>query len=300
MKTFFSTFKKIFLYIIAILLACEAAACFHYFVYDVQYDTVHFPYTVRAATIEDTMSLARQNHLGHLFGEQYNKKPIVVFGSSAISNSTIPLNSRFCAYLSNYLKTPVYDMGSDNFFLKNIYYMLSDESFFSESVPQEPSAVILVFEHGFFDVYFSTLYNGILYRNTPHGLEMFPECIRFLNKSFFFMRVKGRWSWRRSRNFPVAFNDILPYFIGIKQKISEHWKNTKIIIVKYIDNGIPDNPEKWKEIEDLGYTVLEGKDVLGKDFLSNSDFQLSASDQHPSVSVWEKLVPYIAQKGQLE
>ena len=299
MKNFFSTLKKIFLYTIIILVACELAACIHFICVDMKNGEFFFPYSIRAYTIEETMDMAKNCNLGYLFGKQYNKKPIIVFGSSYISNSEVEMSDRFCSFLSEYTKRPVYDMGSDNFSLKNIYYMISQKDFFEKYIEREPDTVIIFYQPGFAAVYYYSLFNGLSYKNTENGLVMLPEWTIYLNKSYFLRLLINIYSWVRSRNFPVAFNDMFPYFIEIKKSLSSQWKDAKFIIIKYTDKFDVDNPEKWKELEKVGYQIIEISDILGDDYKINGENIISSTNLHPTITVWKNVIPSIAKKGYL-
>jgi hypothetical protein len=87
------------------------------------------------------------------------------------------------------------------------------------------------------------------------------------------------------------------YFEKSREEMQKVWgKNFKFVILKYDegDNSKYISSERWKELEDEGFIVLNTTDLVGR--VLNQTEDLAFDNFHPAEKVWDMLIPKIVKE----
>lgn len=95
---------------------------------------------------------------------------------------------------------------------------------------------------------------------------------------------------------PELFPKILKaYFKQANENIRRHWKNTKLVILKYPtdEDSRSFNHEIWKEIEEMGITVIDSSELTTINLRLD---KYKVDGLHPTAEAWDAIIPELVKK----
>lgn len=238
-----------------------------------------------------------RNPAGVEFGD---KKPLVLYGCSYSFGYLLKENEAFAAKLSEITKRPVYNYSISSKGIQNMLYFLEKDDHFGDF--SEPEYVIYTFidDHvrrlftpcnandNIEFIEYKTENNDLIRKNTPlkylHSLYIFNKLQNFLYNKF----LKHQ---KENENMDL----VIKYFEKSKELLEKHCPNTKFIILLYptgSNNYI--NSNKWSELEEKGFIILNINDLTQKD-MTKSEYKL-ADNVHPNAAAWEIITKSLKEK----
>lgn len=243
-------------------------------------------------------------------GLEFKKPPIWIFGCSfvfGVRNGHGPLeeDETFGYILSQKTQCPVYTRGFPSWGVQHMYYQLEKGDIFKK-LP-EPEYVIYVFisDHArrmqklIYDLWSDGAY--LRYKEQNGKLVQIKPICEPLWKNG---AVKS-WLTYLEYNIRLSedkhddnFDLFKKYLTSSKEILEQHYPSTKFIILKYKGNDGFDNwfidTERWQEIKDLGFTVIEADKETGIN-LKDKEY-LETDNYHPNAKAWEKISEMLKKK----
>lgn len=285
-----------------VLIAAELVAMLN--TLHVQYRDFHhvnFPYLdkIPVQTFENAYKNADKDDypFGQKAGEKFNAAPIVLLGDSSAYGLFLSDKDKFSTQLAQAVKRPVYNKAWGGWSIQNAYWLLMNEDFYKE-YKQEPKAVIFVYTPFMFRRMYAPDRAAILRYTVVDGDKLIrnPIIYNWLTISYLFEKIVDIYAVIRSESFDNAFDDFKVYLINGKKNANKHWKNTSFYILKKIGVEDNDNPEKWKELEQEGFKIIDVKDLMGENYTEVSDYFIDAKYKHPTRLFWADCVPKLINK----
>lgn len=240
-------------------------------------------------------------------GLEYKNAPIIIFGCSFAYGDRLKDNQTFSYKLSKLVKAPVYNRAACGWGLQNMFHQIRTKEIFNV-VKQKPQQVIyvLMYDH-IYRMYRHTYafpFNNMLflqYKFKKNDFVKYDPKIPFLERlslSGIFYNHFARENAKNPKYFDKNFNLMKQYFIKSKNELEAKYGKINFAIVKYEFEETYENvylkTERWKELEDAGFTVLDTTELMGRKLNKPEDY---ADDGfHPSEKVWDNLTPIIAKK----
>ena len=246
------------------------------------------------------------------FGEQYNKRPIVVLGCSYAYGHGLERNETFPYLLSEITKRPVFSYATCGSNILDNFTRLYDD------LNSENGELIRNSEY-FIYVYMHDHITRYLEPNTYDINMFFDELFEYnpveklLSKVFLFKYIIIKLKTKQIlKEYPENEKSIafLKHVIDISQKrIKKIAPDSKFIIILYDEklsseygaDNIKYHSDVqyssfWKDLEKDGITVIHTKDLLGFKFDKNYKLERDIADWHPNAKVWKLFTPVFAKE----
>lgn len=244
------------------------------------------------------------------FGEEYKKPSIWIFGCSFVFgasniNGPHPNEEIFGYQLSQKTQRPVYTRGLPSWGVQHMYYQLEKGDIFNNLPAPEYVVYVFISDHArrmqklVYDFWSDGAYLRYEKKNGKM-VQIKPICeplwkLNAVKSWLGFLEYNIRLSEERhDKNFDL-FKD---YLISSKEILQQHYPSAKFIILKYNGNDGFDRwfieTERWKEIEDLGFTVVEADKETGIN-LKDKEF-VDEDGYHPNAKAWRKISDMLSKK----
>jgi hypothetical protein len=250
-----------------------------------------------------------ENEMRKPEGLNYSSKaPIIIFGCSFAFGDALEKNQTLSYKLAKYLHRPVYNRASCSWGLQQMLYQLKNGDVF-KLCKKAPDTVLYVFmEQHIGRMYKSTYtfpFNNLLFLRYKYDdkLQDFVEIkplIPFFDRTAIATSINEYneiHNWSEYKNFDKNFDLMKKYFEKSREEMQKVWgKNFKFVILKYDegDNSKYISSERWKELEDEGFIVLNTTDLVGR--VLNQTEDLAFDNFHPAEKVWDMLIPKIVKE----
>ena len=192
------------------------------------------------------------------------KKPIFLFGCSFAYGALLEDEQTFAYKLSNITGRDVYNFGISGTGIQYFLYMMEKTNI--EKFFPEPEYIIYLFiDNHIFRLYeyFYTdptpnmavrykLQDDKLVYNNPYNILYHFTFFRYLSHNFANKKYNSIY-------VDTNIELMVKYFKYVKEIASRKFPNSKLVIIKYEENADSEiyNSEKWKELEDMGYIILD-------------------------------------------
>jgi len=217
------------------------------------------------------------------------KKPIIISGCSFAWGAALKDNQTISYKIGHITGRPVYNRAGSGWGLSHFLYQIRKEYFFKNH--REPEYIIYVFlyEHfnrlGRFKI--SPLFRDFqpeykIKNNTLYEIK--PKLIDYTAFAFTVQMHRKK----QYKDFPKT---IKTYFLETAKEIKKHWKNTKLVILKYpVIEGIYDydSSSMWQELKNEGIIVLDAAEYAGEKILE-PEYKIDGF--HPSAEAWDLILP---------
>lgn len=295
-------FSKKLIFVLLLILAAELVALVNRSIEELKYNDFNIPYSQPVKSFEQIYKEIphyQKYPFGKVYGKNYKSSPIVIFGDSAAYGEGLKETDCFAYLLSEYTKKTVYNKAFSGWSVQNIYYLFKHTDLYTEITPP-PKAVIIVYTPFFFRwMYAPDLSNALKYNVKNGQIKRVPDLFMKLNKSYLIAKINDAIAYRKAENFDKSFDDFSIYLSEIRNDSLKYWKNTKFFIIKLQDSSNLDNPKKWTELENQGFSVIDVKDIVGSDFTLNTKYVSSLGDLHPTKTFWVEIIPELSRKMNL-
>ena len=241
------------------------------------------------------------------FGEQYNKRPIVVLGCSYAYGHGLERNETFPYLLSEITKRPVFSYATcGSNILDNFTRLYDDLNSENGELIRNSEYFIYVYMHDHIIRYLEpTRFDINMFFDELFDYNPFEK---LLSKVFLFKYIIIKLKIKEILNeYPKNEKSIayLKHVIKIShERIKKIAPDSKFIILLYdekLDAYYPPNDLKyhtdiqyspfWKEFEKDGISVVYTKDLVGFKFDKNYKLRHDIADWHPNGKVWKLVTP---------
>lgn len=250
-------------------------------------------------------------------GNNETKGSIVVFGGSFAYGAFLKPRDTFSYKLSEQTGRTVYNRAIQAMGFGQMLYQTETQDFYN-GIKKAPDYAMYVYipdhlfrscyykygiEHEYSDCYYLSyvLKNGKLKEQTP--------LINYLNRFQIFYDISKNILCSPKvfgTNEEENFDFIKAHFVQARENMQKVYPNLKFVIIKYPFNTnnsafyVENSSEyanmttfhsnRWKELEDMGFIILDVKKLTGID-VNDSQYQLP--DEHPNGKAWEVITPKI-------
>lgn len=249
-----------------------------------------------------------------IFGEQYKKRPIIIFGCSYTYGHGLKTNESFPYLLSELTKRPVYNFarcGSDltasfDDFVQQYNYESTQD--YREKI-NDTEYVIYIYMHDHMARYLNidkmvNMYNEVF---PASSFEKF--LLKFKLTAYIMCDIRRHQITKTIKGSENFLKTILKLYINKTKKILNNSPSKKFIIILYNEKICKElytyteiasrqqliNSDFWKDLEkEENIQVVKTKDIMG--FYFNKDYKLEEdiSDWHPNARVWREFTPRFA------
>ena len=234
--------------------------------------------------------------------ETYKNPPILLFGCSFAAGS---VEEHFGTQISQKTKRITYNFGSSGLGIANMYNQISQPDFFEiiEKTGTPEFAFYIYISDHIYRLY-SDKY-GIMnkvYINDdiqPPDLKttLIRQATRFTTTRELFLSNLYKTKLNEKHN-NENFDLLIKYFKKSRNKLLQKYPNIKFVILKYPtkDIGYTEhnklfNSEKWKELENDNFIVIDLKKYVNVDL---TDENYIFSDYHPNKAAWDVITDKLA------
>ena len=152
-----------------------------------------------------------------------------------------------------------------------------------------------------YNTYVTGIYNTLKYDIKDGKFVRQPNINEYLSYSYAVLKIRKIVGKMKAENTQKSLEMFNSYLLACKEKSQKHWKNTKFIVVKNIDEKTTDNPTYWQLLKDEGIIIIELSDILGQEYTDNLKYKKSKDDNHPTSNLMEKIAASLdkyLEKGQ--
>lgn len=238
-------------------------------------------------------------------GEQYNKKPIVIFGCSFAYGYNLAPEQTISYKLSNISKRPVYNRAWTGWSVQHMLFQAQYEKLYQQ-IP-EPEYVIYVYINDHLRrLYLMSFASWNILANEPNlrYKEKDNKLVLIQNKNPILRQIKRLYLTNKLhtlyvekhilKNQKKCYDFALKHFIQAKSEMQKHWKDTKYIVFFY--NDCSDNKQFKADLEKNGYIIIDSSDLTDENLKAP---QYMLQNEHPTEAAWDLLVPKLVKELKL-
>ena len=270
---------------------------------------IKFHYKVRSFH-SHLINIARHNPgwSRKTFGLEYNSRHVVVFGCSFAYGYNLKDEQTFTYKLSELIKRPVYNQAFTGWGIQHMLYQSKLSDLYNKI--KDPEYVIFIYipDH-LRRLYLMSFCSwnilndefNLRYKDVNGHLEEIKNDNTFLNqfkRLYLVNEIQNKLASnyaRDEKNKEEVYNFALKHFIESKNEMQKHWKDTKYVILFYLDYY---ESEKFKaDLEKAGYIVINANKLTDENLMSDKYMQTNI---HPNEAAWDLLTPLIAERLKLE
>lgn len=252
-------------------------------------------------------------------GKNKQKGSIVLFGCSFAYGAFLDKEDKFSYKLSQITGRTVYNQAFSAMGLGQMLLQTESKELY-DLIKTKPDYAIYVYipdhlfrschyKYGtsleFADNYYLSyvLKNGRLEKDDPL-INQFNRFQIFQNISKNILCSPRFYAKDENENFDF----VKAHFVQARENLQKHYPNLKFVIIKYPFNENNDtitqkdsqeyanfncyNSKRWKELEDMGFIILDVKKLTGID-VNDSKYQLP--DQPPNGKAWDTITPKVVE-----
>lgn len=262
---------------------------FHYYMKFIKRDT-------SCAAYRKMIMYPASEYVHSVQNKDSKEKAILLFGGSFTFGHEIPVEKTLHKVLARHSSRPIYDRSLSGYGVNQMLYQLQDEDFYK--IVPEPEYIIFtyipdhirrLYQPCLFSIpqYYGAHYSMKKDKNGNYYLEHRKYPL-FYDRFNFVARLIDFKPFDIANDYSRAF--LKQHFIETKKAIDKHWKNTKFIIFVYYDDDTFYFEQIQKDLEKIGYTVINRNDVFPFE-PKDVRYCLSKDDGHPNDKAWDAIVP---------
>ena len=236
-----------------------------------------------------------------------NKKPVIFMGCSFVYGIPLFENQTLPYKIAEITKRKVLNLAYPMEGIQHVLYKIQTADDFKENIKDAEYVIYLFMTDHLRRMYCNYFSLGdkskyLKYKKTKNGLELVnPDVVYFSD------RIKNTYFTKRFSNFMYSIKsnnekfDLLKLYLEeCKKSIESKNPNCKMVVIvynskkSYIENIFPFHTDRWKELEDEGFTVIN-LDTEEYDYLAEREY-VAEDNLHPSAKAWATLAPIIAKK----
>lgn len=281
--------KKLLIFIIIFLAALEVTSYLDFAATQIkQGDIPDTPYSYPPKPFEKIYEQVREWGFGKVYGENKKGKPLALFIASDASGESLPEKEQLGYIISERFKIPVYNRAYGGWGMQNMYWQFDRDDFYKEV--SEPQAVLLIYYDNLnYNTYVTGIYNTLKYDIKDGKFVRQPNINEYLSYSYAVLKIRKIVGKMKAENTEKSLEMFNSYLLACKEKSQKHWKNTKFIVVKNIDEKTKDDPKYWQLLKDEGIIIIELSDILGQEYTDDLKYKKSKDDNHPTSNLMEKI-----------
>ena len=234
------------------------------------------------------------------FAFDKNKKPIILMGCSFAYGTPLFENETLAYKLQDYSHRKVINLAYPTEGIQHVLYKIQHDEEFDKNI-NDAKYVVYIFmtDHlrRMYSDYFSIFEKNksLKYKKTKNGLELVdPDIVTAADW------IKTTYTGRKFNDFLYTLKsnnekfDLLKLYLEeCKKSIESKNPNCKMVVVvynsskSYIKNISSFRTERWKELEDEGFKVIN-LDKNEYNYLAEREY-VANDELHPSEKAWEKI-----------
>lgn len=245
-------------------------------------------------------------------GTKYSKKPIAIFGCSYAYGHYLKNEETFSYKLAHLAKRPVYNRAVVAWGVQHMLYQAQSPILYEQVPEPEYVMFVMMFDHlrRLYSRSFSSghllneerylrykEFNGGLVPKKDvevHSITGFIKNI--LDRAYLTGKIQQIYVEKYlidDKNYDSYSKFMLKHFLQSREKMQEHWKNTKFVILMY-DYFNSNDSDFRKLLEDNGFIVINLQELTQTD-LNAKEYKLE-NDPHPNAKAWELITQKLIQK----